>query len=137
VGFTDGLGVSEKRYPAAVGNRILFSLERQVFGTGLFRLGFPTKILHSFLVIPNTPARKKKYHFDIFATEITSFLDAFAKLRKATISFVMPVRLSVRMERLCFHWTDFNEIWYLSIFQKPVVKIQMSLKSDKNKGYFT
>ena len=30
----------------------------------------------------------------------TLFLDAFAKLRKATVNFVMSVRLSVRMEQL-------------------------------------
>jgi hypothetical protein len=40
------------------------------------------------------------------------FLGAFAKLRKATISFVMSVcvRLSVRTEQLGSHWTDFHEI---------------------------
>jgi len=58
-------------------------------------------------------------------------------LRKATISFVMPVRLSVRMEQLGSHWTDFCEILYLSILRKSVEEIQISLKSDKNKGYFT
>jgi hypothetical protein len=45
--------------------------------------------------------------------------------------------LSVRMEQLGSHWRDFHEIWYLSIFQKPVEKIQVSLKSEKNDGYFT
>jgi hypothetical protein len=34
------------------------------------------------------------------------FLGAFAKLRKATVSFVM----SVQMKQLGFHWTDFHEI---------------------------
>ena len=34
------------------------------------------------------------------------FLGAFAKLRKATISVVMSVRLSVHMEQLDFQWTD-------------------------------
>jgi hypothetical protein len=34
------------------------------------------------------------------------FLGAFAKLQKATISFVM----FVRMEQLGSHWTDFREI---------------------------
>jgi len=34
------------------------------------------------------------------------FLGAFAKLQKATISFVM----SVRMEQLGSHWTDFHEV---------------------------
>ena len=38
------------------------------------------------------------------------FLGAFAKLRKATISFVMSVHQSVRIEQLGFHWTDFHEI---------------------------
>jgi len=39
-----------------------------------------------------------------------AFLGALAKVRKATISFVMSVRLSVRMEQLGSHWTDFHEI---------------------------
>jgi hypothetical protein len=43
-------------------------------------------------------------------------LGAFAKLRKVIISFVMSVRLSV--------------------FLEYVEKIQVSLKSDKNTGYF-
>ena len=41
---------------------------------------------------------------------LTSFLDAFAKLRKATIRFVMSVRPSVLMGQLGSHWTDFHEI---------------------------
>jgi hypothetical protein len=34
------------------------------------------------------------------------FLGAFAKFGKATISFAM----SVRLEQIGFHWTDFHEI---------------------------
>jgi len=45
---------------------------------------------------------------------IYEFLGAFAKLRKAANSSVMPVRLSLcpsfRMEHLGTHWTDFSEI---------------------------
>jgi hypothetical protein len=41
------------------------------------------------------------------------------------------------MEQVASHWTDFHEIWYLNIFRKSVQKIQVSLKSDKDKGYFT
>ena len=41
------------------------------------------------------------------------------------------------MDQLGFHLTDFHEISYLSIFQKSVEKIQVSLKSNKNDGYFT
>ena len=32
---------------------------------------------------------------------------------------------------------DLHEIWYLSIYQKTVKKIQVSLKSDNNNWYFT
>jgi hypothetical protein len=45
--------------------------------------------------------------------------------------------LSGRMEQLGPHLTDFHEIWYSSVFRKPVEKIHVSLKSDKNNGYFT
>ena len=48
------------------------------------------------------------------------------------------VRLSVRMEQLGSQWTEFNEIRYLSfVFPKSLEKIQISLQSDKNNGYFT
>jgi len=38
------------------------------------------------------------------------FLGAFAKLRKATINFVLAVRLLSDRIELDSHWTDFNEI---------------------------
>jgi hypothetical protein len=52
----------------------------------------------------------------------------FTKLWNATISFVTcvcpsvspSIRLSVPMEQLDLHWTDFHEIWYLGIFQKSL-----------------
>ena len=45
---------------------------------------------------------------------------------------------SVRMELLGPHRADFHEIWYLRIFfRKSVEQFQVSLKSDKNNGYFT
>jgi len=62
---------------------------------------------------------------------------AFAKLRTATISFVMSVYSSVHSEKFGSLWTDINEIWYLSIFLKSAEKIQVSLQSDNNNGYFT
>jgi hypothetical protein len=66
------------------------------------------------------------------------FLGAFEELRKATISFVMSLRLSVRMEQLGSHWTDFDETLYLNCFEKKrVEKTQVSSKSDKINGYFT
>jgi len=45
------------------------------------------------------------------------FLGAFPKLRKATISFVMSVCPSVRMEQLGSHCININEIRCLSIFE--------------------
>jgi hypothetical protein len=51
---------------------------------------------------------------------------AFAKLGKATMSFVVSVclfvRPSVRMEQLGFHWTDYHEIIHLSVLRKSVEK---------------
>ena len=65
-------------------------------------------------------------------------LGAFAKLRKAIISFVMSVfRPSIHLSLSGYHWTDFHEIWYLSIFPKFVDKFFFWLKSDKNKRHFT
>jgi hypothetical protein len=69
------------------------------------------------------------------------FLGAFAKLRKATISSVtsvcLSVCLSVRVERLRPHWTDLHEILCLSIFRKSAHNVQVSFKSVKNNGHFT
>ena len=49
---------------------------------------------------------------------------AFGKLRKATVSFVMHVRPSVRTKQLDFHWMDFYEIWHSSFFRKSIDKIK-------------
>jgi hypothetical protein len=46
--------------------------------------------------------------------KLISLWTRFANSEEATISFVM----SVRLEQLDSHLTDFYEIWYLSIFQK-------------------
>ena len=43
--------------------------------------------------------------------------------------------VSVRMEQLGSHWTDFHKI-YRIIFRKSVEKNQVSLNSDKNNGSF-
>jgi hypothetical protein len=43
--------------------------------------------------------------------KVSPFLGAFAKLRKATISFIIfVVCTSARMVKLGSHWTDFQEI---------------------------
>ena len=64
----------------------------------------------------------------------TAEIQLMAELRKATISFIIAVRRSVRIKQLSSHWTDFHVIWYLIIFLKSVEKIHVSLKSDKKTG---
>jgi len=73
------------------------------------------------------------------------------KIAKRFISIFMSARPSVRphwttrlplnnlaaIEQLGCHWTDFHEIWCLRIVWQSVAKIQVSLKSDENNGYFT
>ena len=60
---------------------------------------------------------------------IEQSLGAFAKLRKAAVSFVVSVplyvRLSVRKQQLDSNWTDFQEILYFRIFRKSVEKIRV------------
>jgi len=41
---------------------------------------------------------------------IRTRIGVFAKLRRATLNFVMSVRLSLGMEKLGYYWTDFREI---------------------------
>ena len=67
---------------------------------------------------------------------LAAFLGAFLKFQKATLRFVMSVCLSVRMEQLGCHRTDFYEMLYMRIFRKPVEKIQVSFKSDKINGWY-
>jgi hypothetical protein len=40
------------------------------------------------------------------------------------------------MELLGSHWTDFDETLEIFFLRKYVDKIKVSLKSDKNNGYF-
>jgi hypothetical protein len=91
---------------------------------------------------------KRNRHFGGIKEERNTFrsgpgvLGAFAQIRRATISFVISVRPSVRpvfrptvcTEQLGSYWTDFHEILYLSLLRKSVKKIQDSLKSNKMKG---
>jgi len=63
------------------------------------------------------------------------FFRRVCKIAKSDYSSCPSVR-SPTLE-LGFHGADFLEIWYLRIFRKSVEKIQVSLISDKNKGYFT
>ena len=59
----------------------------------------------------------KFFWFQRDFTDILYFIGASVKLRKATVSYVMfvrpYVRLSVRMEQLGSHWTDFHEKFFV------------------------
>jgi len=83
----------------------------------------------------------KKYNWHILLLQacdilVKYFLDVFAKLRRATVSFVTSVRLSTWNTSAPTGRT-FMKFYSSGIFRKSVEKIQVSLKSDKNKGYFT
>jgi len=62
--------------------------------------------------------------------EIRYILGAFAKLRKATINFVVSFVPSA--------WSNSAPTGRIFMkLEKSVKKIQVSLESDKNNGYFT
>jgi len=50
------------------------------------------------------------------------FLGAFAQFREATVSFVMSVRPSVRMQQIGSNWMDFHKIWYFKYFFQNLSK---------------
>jgi len=86
--------------------------------------------------------RHRYQDFRCFALKLgpSYIVGSFAKLRKANISFVISVcvsvRPSVRVEEHGCHWTEFYEVWFLGICRKSVEKIQVSLKSDTIYRYF-
>jgi len=55
--------------------------------------------------------------------------------KRLSVLSCLSLCLPVRMEQLRCHWTNF--MIFLSILQKSVEKIQISLKFDKNSRYFT
>ena len=79
------------------------------------------------MIIYERIGKRRIKHRGLFQVAVL-FLGAFAKLWKATISFVMTVCLSVCMDQLGSHWTDFHEIWYL-FFENLWEKIEVSLKN--------
>ena len=63
----------------------------------------------------------------------------FRSVRKIENSFyyLCQVCPSVRTEQLSSRSTDFDEIYYLIIFEKSIEKDQVPLKYEKNNVYFT
>jgi hypothetical protein len=71
-------------------------------------------------------------YYKITFSFIEGVLSAFETLRKDIVIF----DVCVVMEQLRSHRTDFYEILYLCSFRKSVGNFQVSLKPEKNKGYF-
>jgi hypothetical protein len=63
-------------------------------------------------------------------------LGVFAQfLKRLLATSYLSVRLSVGIE-LGSNWTNLYKIWHLVILRKSCMKMQASLKSEKNKGCF-
>jgi hypothetical protein len=105
---------------------------------------FQSRFVTYLLICPRrkrcTPCRSPCTTTQGTTFAILSLLGAFAELRKAAISFVMSVRLYVRL-----HGTAekipigriFMKFHMWVFFLKNVEMVQVSLKSDKNNRYFT
>ena len=52
------------------------------------------------------------------AQKFTVFKRVLTIAKSVTISFVMSIRPSVRMEQLGSNWTDFLQVWYLGLKRK-------------------
>jgi hypothetical protein len=77
-----------------------------VFGDSSLKLSSFLFVLHR--LFPSAFAHHAVWHF--FESRV-SVLDAFTEpFQRAIVSFVMSICLSVRMEQLGSHWTDFHEI---------------------------
>jgi len=87
--------------------------------------------------VHRTETENDAFSHEVYTAPSHNMLHAFTKLQKATISFVMYVCLSVCIEQLGSHWTDFYEIWYPMSFWKSIMKTQVLLKFDKNNRYLT
>ena len=74
------------------------------------------------------------FHYLLGRTE--EFLGVFAKLRKSTFSFVMSVCPSAWNNSTAIEWILMK--FHIEVFfsRKSVDKIPVSLKTDKNNGYF-
>jgi hypothetical protein len=106
-----------------------------------------TELIVAFRNFANAPKNSTFFPRNIFLSSFIKlqlfpytiltdwFLVAFTKFRELR-RVCLSVCPSVRME-LGSHWRDFQKVWYFIIFRTSVQKNQVSLKSDKNKGYVT
>jgi hypothetical protein len=101
------------------------SVQIQTHGTTLCQNG--TVLLWSTGTLPFIRYRLQRLIY---------FLGAFAKLRKATLNFVMSVRLSA-WNNSAHTGRIFMQFYIWLFFSSLLKKIQVPFKFDKNNGYFT
>ena len=91
-----------------------------------------TFCFRSFFFFPEVLMYKPKHKALVYFFQIPS-----QNCEKRLLASCLSVRLSVRMEQLRSHWTDFHEIWNSNVSRTSVEEIQVWLRSDKNKKHFT
>ena len=99
------------------------------------KIGFDFR--SQILIIVSSPTTYFLSDFSLRVLQITFCNHFLARSQYCENRLLASSCLSVCMEQFSSYWTDFKEILYLSMFPKSVEKIQVSLKSDKDKGYFT
>ena len=89
---------------------------------------FPVSRLCSKLQLRPSFCGHSPYRFwlQTHNNDLYPFLEAFAKLRKTTISFDLSVRPSVCIEHIGSHKTHFHEILYLYIFEKLLRQLKFN-----------
>jgi len=73
----------------------------------------------------------------LFVRIVLAVFRRFRKISKSDSYLRLSVCPSVLMVQLGSHWTDCPKFDVGVLLEKPVEKTQVSLKSDKNNGYFT
>jgi hypothetical protein len=111
-----------------------------------FTVTFVLLILLTFRYSHNMPLPLVVFFLQVFISYSTAQLHilqeiVFRHIHKtetwASNVICLYICPSFSMEQLDSHWMHYHKIWYLRIFWKSVEKIQVSLKSDVNNGYFT
>ena len=105
--------------------------------SGCFSLPFVAREIKTYYNRISVRASRLPLRYNrSLSSSITLLYTYFRRTRKIALRSVLSVRTSVSMQQFGSHWTDFHGILYLSFFLKSIKKIQVSLKSDKNTGYF-
>jgi len=102
-------------------------LEKQFYCLS-FRFDMTADYQHCSIYTHLTPLRP---------TNCMQYMRRVRKIAKSLASPCLSVSPSVRTEQLGSYCRNVHEILYQSSFRKSVEKIRVSLKSDKNKRYFT